>query len=125
MSAGSFLLFLMPKKTFSFRICNRQGQMYIRLIATFGKVSIKAVFKYDSCACVIIILKPRSGDERKIKAKCTTSEKKPLSKSLAYSFVNLLAAVFISLLAQVFRFSKKLKFCCNMQYSDFFPNFCN
>ena len=34
-------------------------------------------------------------------------------------FNNLLAAFSISQVAQVFRFSKKLKFCCNMQYTDF------
>ena len=40
-------------------------------------------------------------------AKCTTSEGKSLSKLLAYTFNNLLAAFSISLIAQVFRFSKK------------------
>ena len=34
-------------------------------------------------------------------------------------FNNLLATFSISLIAQVFRFSKKLKFCCNMQHTYF------
>ena len=34
-------------------------------------------------------------------------------------FQQLTSVFSLSLIAQVFRFSKKLEFCCNMQYTDF------
>ena len=41
MSAGSFSLFQCRKRTFTFRICNRQGQIYTKNNSHIWKVLIK------------------------------------------------------------------------------------
>ena len=57
----------MPKQKRSSSVFATGKVRYIRrIIAAFGKVSIKQFFfKFDSCACAVFIFEPRSGDERK------------------------------------------------------------
>ena len=54
-----------------------------------------------------------------MKSEVHNFRRKVAIKIAAYTFINLLAECSISLIAQVIRLSPKLKFCCNMQHTNF------